>query len=417
MNITGIIAEYNPFHNGHAYQIAKARELTDADYVVVVMSGNYVQRGAPALTDKFTRAKMALNNGADMVFELPALWASAAAPDFAAGGCSLLDKLGCVTHISYGCEAREPEMLCRPAEILANEPESFSLSLKKYQKEGKSFPSAMEHALSDYLKTASWAETPLPAKEELHNIFSSPNNILALEYEKNIIKRHMKLISCPIPRKGCGYHDSDLTADFSSATGIRHGLFSSEDFSPKDHMPETAASLLPPVQNLLRENDFSQILYYKLLWEASRGFEKYMGSSPFLSNRIKNNLDSFYNYRDFCERLKTKDVTYTKISRLLLHILLDFTEEDAALGKSLDYIPYLRLLGFRQSARPLLKIIEKQADVPLLTKPAAAKTILSEKAFQFYEKDLFSSNLYYGLQAQKERREVKNEYRKSLVIL
>ncbi|MCM1259167.1 MAG: nucleotidyltransferase family protein [Roseburia sp.] len=417
MNITGIIAEYNPFHNGHAYQIAKARELTDADYMVVVMSGNYVQRGAPALTDKFTRAKMALNNGADMVVELPALWASAAAPDFAAGGCALLDKLGCVTHISYGCEAKEPAMLCRLAKILADEPERFALSLKKYQKKGKSFPSAMEHALSDYLKTESRAVSPLPDREELHSLFSSPNNILALEYEKNSIKRRMELIPCPISRKGCGYHDSDLTTDFSSATGIRHGLFSGENFSPKDHMPETAAELLPPVQNLLRENDFSQMLYYKLLSEASGGFEKYMGSSPFLSNRIKNNLDLFFDYTDFCDRLKTKEVTYAKISRLLLHILLNFTEEDTALGKSLDYIPYLRLLGFRQSARPLLKIIETHGDAPILTKPAAAKAMLSEKAFQIYEKDLFSSNLYYGLQAQKKRGEVKNEYRKSLVIL
>lgn len=414
MNITGIIAEYNPFHRGHAYQIAKARELTDADYVIVVMSGNFVQRGAPALTDKFLRARMALQNGADMVFELPALWASAAAPDFAAGGCAFLDKLGC-THISYGCEAEEPEILCQLAEILAEEPEDFSLSLKKYQEEGMSFPLAMEQALSEHLKKN--PNILCHTREEIHGFFSSPNNILALEYQKNIYRRHAKLTPCPIPRKGCGYHDSGLAAEFSSATGIRHALFSGEKFSPEDHMPKTAADLLPTVQNLLREDDFSQMLYYKLLSEASGGFEKYMGSSPPLSNRIQNKLDSFRGYSNFCELLKTKEVTYGKISRLLLHILLNFTREDASLGKSLDYIPYFRLLGFRRSAGALLKTIEEQGDVPILKRPALAKEILSKEAYLFYEKDLFSSNLYYGVQAQKGMCEVKNEYRKSLVIL
>lgn len=414
MNITGIIAEYNPFHKGHAYQIAKARELTGADYIVVAMSGNFVQRGAPAVTDKFVRTEMALKDGADAVFELPALWATAAAPDFAAGGCTLLDRLGC-THISYGCETEEPETLCSLAKILAGEPKDLSLSLKKYQREGASFPLAMEHALFDYLKHNPHALTHTP--EEIHGFFSSPNNILALEYQKNICRRQAKLIPCPILRKGCGYHDSVLAAEFSSATGIRQALFSGEKFSPEEHMPKNAADLLPPKQNLLREDDFSQMLYYKLLSEASDGFEKYMGSSPFLSNRIKNKLDSFQSYTDFCELLKTKEVTYGKISRLLLHILLNFTEADACLGKNLDYIPYFRLLGFRRLAAPLLKILKEQGNTPIITKPAAAKALLSSEAFQIYEKDIFSSNLYYGIQVQKGQHTIKNEYRKSLVIL
>lgn len=182
-------------------------------------------------------------------------------------------------------------------------------------------------------------------------------------------------------------------------------------------MPKTAADLLPPVQNLLREDDFSQMLFYKLLSEVSGGFVKYMGSSPPLSNRIQNNLDSFLGYADFCELLKTKEVTYGKISRLLLHILLNFTREDVSLGKSLDYIPYFRLLGFRRPAGALLKTIEEQVRVPILTRPALAKKIFSREAYLFYENDLFSSNLYYGVQAQKGMCEVKNEYRKSLVIL
>ncbi|MDE6905797.1 MAG: nucleotidyltransferase family protein [Lachnospiraceae bacterium] len=417
MNVTGIIAEYNPFHRGHAYHIAKARELTDADYVIVVMSGNFVQRGAPALTDKFTRAEMALKNGADMVFELPALWAAAAAPDFAAGGTAFLDKLGCVTHISYGCETEKPELLFQLADFLAQEPRDFSLALQKSQRAGMNYPLAMEQAFDGWAKKNPSDDFFSTGAEKFHGILSSPNNILGLEYQKNLLGRHSSLIPCPVPRMGSGYHTPDLETCFSSATAIRNAIFSGREVPLEQYMPKTAANLLPPKKYLLRENDFSQMLYYKLLSESSLGYESYLGSSPFLSNRIKNHLDSFIDYSGFCETVKTKDVTYTKVSRLLLHILLNMTWEDCALSKDLDYIPCFRLLGFRSAAKSLLKIIEKQGDVPILTKPARAKSLLTKKAFSLYEKEIFSSNLYYGLQLQKGKKDSSNEYRKSLVIL
>lgn len=417
MNVTGIIAEYNPFHRGHAYHIARARELTNADYVIVVMSGNYVQRGAPAMTDKFARAEMALKNGADMVFELPALWSTAAAPDFAAGGTAFLDKLGCVTHISYGCETEEPGLLIRLAEFLIKEPCDFSQALQKYQRAGMNYPLAMSQAFCSLAKENPSGDFSGLWRENIGEIFSSPNNILALEYQKNMLRRRSELIPCPIPRMGSNYHAPDLETCYSSATAIRNAVFSGKEVSLEQYMPKTAAELLPPQKYLLREKDFSQMLYYKLLSESSLGYESYLGSSPFLSNRIKKHLDTFRDYSGFCETLKTKDVTYTKISRLLLHILLNMTWEDCALYKDMDYIPCFRLLGFRSAAKPLLKTIEKQGDVPILTKPAKAKSLLTKKAFSLYEKEIFSSNLYYGLQFQKGKQDSSNEYRKSLVIL
>lgn len=417
MNVTGIIAEYNPFHRGHAYHMAKARELTKADYIVVVMSGNYVQRGAPAVTDKFTRARMALKNGADMVFELPLLWAVSAAPDFAAGGTAFLEKLGFVTHISFGCETKEPELLKKTAEFLIKEPPDFSLALKKYQQAGMHYPLAMEHAFLHWRKENLSGGFPGLQAENAGEIFSSPNNILALEYQKNIVSRGFKLIPCPISRMGSGYHDPDLNGGYSSATAIRNKLHSGEKIPLEKYMPKNAADLLPPAEELIWENDFSRMLFYKLLTESSLGFEKYLGSSPFLSNRIKNHLDTFKDYSGFCDSLKTKDVTYAKISRLLLHILLNLTAKDGKFLKSLDYVSCFRLLGLKDRAKPLLGLIEKQGAIPLLTKPARAKSLLSEKAFSLYEKEVFASNLYYGLQAQKGKADTVNEYRKSLVIL
>lgn len=216
---------------------------------------------------------------------------------------------------------------------------------------------------------------------------------------------------------GSDYHSPDLETCFSSATAIRNAVFSGREVPLEQYMPKTAADLLPPQKYLLRENDFSQMLYYKLLSESWMGYESYLGGSPFLSNRIKKHLELFSGYSGFCETLKTKDVTYAKISRFLLHILLNITTEDAALLKSLGYIPYFRLLGFKSTAKPLLKMIEKQGDAPLLTKPARAKSLLSKKAYLLYKKELFSSDLYYGLQVQKGIQDSANECRKSLVIL
>lgn len=417
MNVIGIIAEYNPFHNGHAYQIKQAKLAAGADLAVVVMSGNFMQRGTPAITDKFTRAKIALENGADLVFELPLFGAAAASRDFAAAGTALLDGLGCITHISYGCETKNYDCIPAIAKILTDEPKEFSRCLCACLKEGKSFPKARELALFSYLH-----ENPLSSPKIteaiLHKILSSPNNILALEYETALKKRNSNMISCPVVRIGAGYHDPLLETGFPSASGIRKALFNGEDISLPKHMPGQAARLFAAEGcRFVRENDFSGMLYYKLLSQAANGYEIYSGSSPFLSNRIKNLLPSYINYADFCGLVKTKDITHTRVSRLLLHILLDITKEDETLFKQWDYTPYFRLLGFKKSAKNLLHDIKKKGKAPLLTKPARAKDILPKEAYRLYEKEVFASNLYYGIESQKYGVPLKNEYRKSLVIL
>ena len=304
MQVNGIIAEYNPFHNGHLYQLKRSLEETGADYTVVAMSGNFVQRGSAALLDKHTRAEMALLGGADLVLELPALYAASSAEFFAAGAIRLLDQLGVVDTVSFGSELGDTALLKKAAEILVQEPADFSSSLKHYLKEGMSYPNARTEAIIQHY----------PEFNGQDSIFSSPNNILGIEYIKALLRQNSSIRPVTIKRLGNGYHDRSAGAPFCSALAIRQALFSGA--SPEflaGQMPEEAAGLLgswldthAPMQNEM----LSLPLYYKLLSESSRGFSAYLDVSPALSERILNYLGEYRGFEDFCRLLKTKDDLY-----------------------------------------------------------------------------------------------------------
>ena len=248
MKITGIIAEYNPFHNGHLYQIEQVKK-NGADYVVIVMSGNFLQRGTPAILDKWSRTQMALSCGADLIIELPAVLATASAQYFARGGVSILDKLGCIDTISFGCESDDISMIQTLSSYLSDEPDNYKEKLQHYLRDGNSFPKARALALSDCLsaKTVAFA--------------SSPNNILALEYCIALLERNSSMNILPIKREGSGYHDTFLSKDtFASATAIREIL---EKATPNentcnnsvlsteliDYLPEAVYSILAKKEN------------------------------------------------------------------------------------------------------------------------------------------------------------------------
>ncbi len=432
MKVVGIIAEYNPFHNGHAYQIKKAKEITGADYVVVVMSGNYVQRGTPAILDKFSRTSMALQNGADLVFELPVLWSTASAEYFAMAGITLLDKLGIVDYVSFGCETENFRLLESVAKILADEPEEFSALLKDCLKSGLAYPVAREQALLAYLqfpqKNTSLSDTflnPENGKSELHKILSSPNNILAIEYCKALYKRDSVIKPCPILRTGAGYHETDLHSTFSSASALRKLLLSETSNKHIDlkeillqNVPADAANCLPAsFDAFICEKDFSAMLYYKLFSECPDGFESYGDSSRFLSDRIVKQLDSYLDFEQFCSLLKTKEITHTRIRRLLLHILLNIRQTDYIYGKEADYIRWLRPLGFRKEASCLLGEIKENSCLPIISKLSKANELLSASAYRQFEQELWASNLYYGVLSQKKSSSEKNEFQREIIRL
>lgn len=413
MNVIGIIAEYNPFHNGHAYQIAHVKKNLHADYIVVAASGDYVQRGEPALLDKYTRARMALSSGADLVLELPVLWSTASAELFAEAGISLFEKTGCVNGICFGAESGDLALLRRIADVLADEPAALKASLKRNLKSGNTFPKAREAALLSYFADAADQDGALPVSTET---LSSPNNILALEYLKSLRRRASSITPYLLKREGAAYHETSIRSGASevpaSASAIRHTLFAGGAGASEDSadgilhhaMPQEALSILQDYRAdfpLLCADDFSGILGYLLLSSSATQLARTADSSPEFANRMQNQLPYYTSFSSFASRLKSKEMTLTRINRILLHSILGITSSDYACGNALDKIPYLRILGFRESAAPLLAALKASAAVPLITRPSQAPKLLSTDAMQVFERDVFAGNLYLQMRNQK----------------
>lgn len=417
MKITGIIAEYNPFHNGHLYQINQAKK-NGADYIIIVMSGNFLQRGTPAILDKWSRTQMALSCGADLVIELPTVFVTASAQYFARGGVSILDKLGCVDTISFGCESDDISMIQTLSSYLLKEPYDYKENLQNCLREGNSFPKARELALAECLSPEAAA------------FASSPNNILALEYCIALLERHSSMNIFPIKRKGNGYHDTQLDkSKFASATAIREILEKTIDDKNncpnsflsnelKDYLPESVSSILAEKEtNYVTQNDFSSLLHYKLLTEGNSSLTKYADITEDLSDKIRKNLRHYRDYNSFCELLKSKELTYSRINRALTHILLNITQEMYDDVKTNDYARYARILGFRKEATPLLSEIGKTTTIPLISKLADASKLLSDREKKYLEHDIFCSHVYESMVASKTGNAAKNEYQREIIRL
>ena len=410
MKIVGLIAEYNPFHNGHQYHIEKAREITGADAVIVVMSGDFVQRGTPAIMPKHLRTETALKGGASVVIELPVCYATGSAEHFAYGAVSILEKLGCVDAICFGSECGNIEVLQDLAKIIHDEPKQYKESLSHYLRQGDSFPLARQKAMKDFLKS-----------NVADSILGEPNNILGIEYLKALYRLNSKIKPHTIQRVGSHYHDDYLQKSYSSASAIRKAMSQAielDEFDIENQMPASCASLMKEAYGHrypIYANDFSLLLKFKLLRENKESLMKYADVSEELANRILNKLNEFISYEQFCELLKTKEVTYTRISRALLHILLDIKNED------LNEIEYARVLGFRIADSEVLSQIKKQASIPLVTKLAAIDSLvmdtLSEKAISMLKQDIYASDLYESIVTDKFGTPFINEFEQQIVRL
>lgn len=395
MKIVGLITEYNPFHNGHLYHIKKAREITKADAVIVVMSGNFVQRGTPAIMPKHLRAQAALKAGASLVIELPVCYATGSAEFFAYGAVSLLNKLGCVDSICFGSECGDIEILQELAKIIAKEPMEYKQFLNKYLKIGNSFPLAREKAMKDYLNS-----------DIADLILGKPNNILGIEYLKALSRLNSTIKPYTVQRIYSNYHDEELQETYSSASAIRSELAENALENLENQIPDTSISLLK--ENYLKRypiypNDFSLLLKYRLMNETKASLQEYMDVSEDLANRISNRLNEFMNIEQFCELLKTKEVTYSRISRALIHILLNIKKEDHT------EIEYARMLGFRKDQAFVLSEIKRTTAIPLISKLGTAD-FLSDSAKNMLNTDIFSSNLYESVITDKFHTSYQNEY-------
>lgn len=412
MKTVGIIAEYNPFHNGHKYQIEKAKELTGADYCIVVMSGNFVQRGTPAFMDKYLRAKAALTCGADLVIELPVHYAAASAEYFASGAVAILDRLGIIDYLCFGSECGNIEILSDIADVLISESDEFKNVLKRCLKEGHSYPKARNDAIC----------VAAPYLKEYLDVLNYPNNILGLEYIKALKKRKSHIVPYTVSRIGAGYHDYELNDSYSSALAIREAVMAKNDIRvTKKQIPDC-------VHNLMEENylktfpifpeDLSLLLHYKLLQGQDAGFEMYFDIDSHFSDKLKKYLPNSTNYTDLCDTLKSKNMTYTRVSRNLLHVLLNIYQSDMDAYCSQDYVYYARMLGFRKEASKLLNAIKTGSSIPLISKLAdATACIETEDGIKMLKCDIQASHLYSMVVQHKFNRDFCNEYTEPIIIV
>lgn len=413
MKTVGIIAEYNPFHSGHQYHIEMAKKITGADFCVAVMSGDFVQRGEPAIFSKYLRTRMALSCGADLVIELPSLFASASAEDFASCGVALLSSLGAVDFLCFGSEAGEIVPIRQVASLLSGETPEFSAALKEGLRRGLTWPQARKEAF------ASAAVSHL-TDNEASDLLNTPNNLLGIEYCKAILRQKSSLEPVTIRREGRGYHDGDLTGAQASASALRTRLHQqAPDLTPLlPHIPPAIHSLYS--QGLpISPEDCSALLNFTLLTMQKQGqdFSLYGDMSQALSDRLNSLLLSYEGWEGRIRQLKTRQYTYTRISRCLLQLMLGITKAQLEEAREAGFAPYARILGFRSEAGPLLTRLKKSSAVPLITKTAGAHTLLTKTALSMFQQDIYASHVRQSLEAAKYGTAPKNEYNQPICIL
>lgn len=423
MQTAAIIAEYNPLHKGHEYHLTQTRQQTGADYLIVVMSGDFVQRGAPAVFDKYLRTRMALACGADVVLELPAVYATASAEFFASGAVSLLNELHVVDTLSFGSECGNAPAIRQLASELCvlEKQEHFQQELLHQKKLGFSYPVAMQKAVHACTENST-----------LCDIEPLPNNILGLEYCKALIRSESQITPVTILRSGEGYHSRNASSceeglSFASASALRQILAgygndlgkALNDARLRSQLPAGVYELLQEAHGyrfVLSENDFSTLLYYRLLTGKETGFSGYDGCNADLSAKICRYLPQYRDLTGFCELLKSKDLTYTQISRSLMRILLGIRKEENHTFAGQQPAPYARLLGFRKSASPLLNRIKQESSIPLISKMADAATYLTPNELKYLELDVTAAQLYEAVSSSLNNTPIKNEYQQSPIV-
>ena len=408
MKIAGIIAEYNPFHTGHAYHIQRTREITGADFIVVVMSGDFIQRGGPAFLSKHQRAKMALLGGADLVFELPSTHSCQSAEFFAKSGVELLNGLGCIDYLSFGSELGDIRPFRILGTYLADEPESFRQLLQEKLKSGLSFPSARALALTELLSGESFIT---------EDLLKSPNNILGMEYCKALQRTNSLIQPVTICRQGNGYHETTIKSSFPSASAIRTAMHHSRNsIGNTDALascfPDEVFSMIKSedlLNNTLDEQDFSLLIRWMLMSLDTDALTTFQDINEDLACRLVNVREQYKDFSLFVSLIKTKDMTYTRICRALFHALLDIRE--------VPDLTYARLQGFRRSAAPVLTEIKKRGELPLLTKLADSSKLLDTKSLALLKQNTRISNLYETVLCEKTHKAFVHEYSKSIVTL
>lgn len=386
--VLGIIAEYNPFHNGHLYQIEEAKRQTGAQYVVAIITGNFAQRGNTALVNKWVKAQMALENGVDIVLELPTIYSISSAENFAEGAIKVLDSLKIVDTLCFGTETADFAALNNIANILYNEPKEYVAILNHELGKGLSYPKARENALMMYLNDI----------KRYANIMAGSNNILGIEYLKALkrLKSDMKPFS--IERKKVYYNDERIVDEFASATAIRKLIATQQYDDLRKVVPKNSYMLLK--EEIRKGNYVLDLVKYEkeILYTLRKMSIKEIAELPDvtegLENAIKNAANSCNNVIDLVNIVKSKRYTQTRLQRILLYALLGITKKDMQNSKKVT--PYTRVLGFNKTGREMLSdICSINPKIQMITSVKKYAEQNTNKILkEMLEKDIFATNIY-----------------------
>lgn len=393
MKAVGLVTEYNPFHNGHLYHLNKAMELTGADISVAVMSGDFVQRGEPAVLDKYTRTSMALNSGVNLVVELPVNYAVSSAESFAAGALKVLDYIK-ADSIAFGSESGNIERLSKLAHILCDNEDTLYKEISKYTANGISYAAARQKVVEKL------------TDKDTAAMLTSSNNILAVEYLKAIIKNNYAIKPYTVQRQGDSYNDTDIRSEYASATALRENL-KADNIS--EYIPVKAGLILSSNTNYIYPDDITEALFTRLLdilfasnYDKNVFIENVM-QYPDVSKEIAGRLyksamdmitrtvpqrseskDNWaFSFGSLCEHIKTKEVPLSRIKRALVRITLGLDKKHM---EKYANEPYIRVLGFDKKGQEYLSYIRKTVEVPLITKTADYKEMLLD--------DIHAANIY-----------------------
>lgn len=416
MKTVAIIAEYNPFHNGHAYQLEMAKKLTDADYSISVMGGNFLQRGQTAMWDKYTRAQIACKNGIDAVFELPFPYATGSAGDFAYGAICMLNQISNIDFLCFGAETDDVDLLYDIASIIHSEPEPYKEILKDKLSKGDPYPLARQKAICGFTNNP-----------KLDTVLTSPNNILAMEYICALIKTgsHIKPVAV---KRDVDYHSLDVCGHIMptftgkhivSASAIRHIISTDEfNFSSIEHLvskytleilkqhyhkdsPQDISDITPWLQQRLISSDYP---------------DNICDMSAELFNRLKK-LSPYTTYMEIIDKLKTKNITASRISRVLTHLLFDYTVSDRNVFFENGVAFYANMLALKRQSSKIIKYVSEESQIPIITKKAhfnsKIKELSPEKqaiASRMWQLDTMATDFYNALIFNRYAEKKQNDY-------
>lgn len=370
MKATGIVVEYNPFHNGHKYHLQKTKELNPNNIIIAVMSGDFVQRGEPSIIDRWTKTKMALANGVDLVIELPVFYSSQSAEIFAKGAVGILEELKCESMV-FGSESGKIDELKRISTL--QESEEFKIKLKERLKSGDSYPTAHSSTMKEIL-----------GESELNS-----NDILGLEYIKAIRYWKSSIIPMTLKREKVGYHDTNIVGDFASATKIREHLKKNEEIS--SIVTQESFNTLKEYSNFTYMENFYPFIRYELI-KNSNNLSDIQDMEIGFENRLLENAIKSINYDKFFKSISNRRYTTGRVQRVLTHTLLALTTNITEEVKK--SIPYVRVLGFNSKGREYLSYLKKFDNSKIITSYKKMNENFSPEVCSLIEFNERSSQIY-----------------------